>query len=42
MSEKGVVVLRQYEDFEYLSHCLSAHNDILSVVVCDSSLLVIL
>ncbi|XP_065066997.1 sorting nexin-5-like isoform X2 [Rhopilema esculentum] len=32
-SEKGVVVLRQYEDFEYLSHCLAAHNDILSVVV---------
>jgi len=32
-SEKGVVVLRQYEDFEFLSHCLSAHNDISSVVV---------
>ena len=31
--EKGVVVLRQYEDFEFLSHCLSAHNDISSVVV---------
>lgn len=32
-SEGGVVVLRQYEDFEYLSHCLWTHNDIQSTVV---------
>eukprot|EP00794_Sanderia_malayensis_P005945 gene5945-6635_t len=32
-SENGVVVLRQYEDFAFLSHCLFAHNDISSTVV---------
>lgn len=31
--EKGVVVLRQYEDLEWLSHCLIAHNNVDGVVV---------
>lgn len=31
--EKGVIVLRQYEDLEWLYHCLMAHNNIDGVVV---------
>lgn len=31
--EKGVVVLRQYEDLEWLSHCLIAHNNVDGVVI---------
>lgn len=31
--EKGVVVLRQYEDLEWLYHCLIAHNNVDGVVI---------
>lgn len=31
--EKGVVVLRQYEDLEWLYHCLIAHNSVEGVVI---------
>ena len=31
--EKGVIVLRQYEDLEWLYHCLIAHNNVDGVVV---------
>lgn len=31
--EKGVIVLRQYEDLEWLYHCLMAHNNIDGVVI---------
>lgn len=32
-NEKGVVVLRQYEDLEWLYHCLIAHNNVDGVVI---------
>ncbi|PFX23805.1 Sorting nexin-32, partial [Stylophora pistillata] len=31
--EKGVVVLRQYKDLEWLYHCLIAHNNVDGVVI---------
>ncbi|XP_020626020.1 sorting nexin-32-like [Orbicella faveolata] len=31
--EKGVIVLRQYEDLEWLYHCLIAHNSVDGVVI---------
>ncbi|KAL9960448.1 hypothetical protein ACROYT_G033909 [Oculina patagonica] len=31
--EKGVIVLRQYEDLEWLYHCLIAHNNVDGVVI---------
>ncbi|XP_032228910.2 sorting nexin-5 [Nematostella vectensis] len=31
--EKGVIVLREYDDFEWLYHCLVTHNNIDAVVV---------
>ena len=33
MDEKGVVVLREYDDFEWLYHCLTTQNKVDAVVV---------
>ena len=32
--EKGVVVLREYDDFEWLYHCLTTQNNVDGIVVC--------
>ena len=34
--EKGVVVFREFEDFEWLYHCLTTHNNVEGVVVSTS------
>lgn len=31
--EKGVIVLREYDDFEWLYHCLTTQNNVDAVVV---------